>query len=194
MAVTLSATISTLIFLPFWGKFSDKYGNVKTIRLTGVLIPIIPLLWLLPIFISSNNSVILWLLIIAEIFAGVIWAGFNLAIGNFIYDAVSRERLAICTAYFSIIAGFGVVLGAFLGGILSSHNFVLFGLSPILTLFLLSAGLRAIAHLFIGREFMEVRKTKEFGIKEAKEKIKNLSFNKFLEYMDINFARGFFHW
>ena len=76
-------------------------------------------------------------LLIIELVSGMIWAGFNLAAGNFIYDVVTRQRMAICTSYFNIISGFGVLLGATLGGILSSHKVNIFGLHPILFVFLL---------------------------------------------------------
>src|SRR5574344_2588735 len=96
--ITFSSSFATLIFVPMWGKFSDKYGNVKTMKITGAIIPIIPLLWIfsMPLLENYGKSTLFLILCFFELFSGTIWAGFNLSASNFIYDAVIRQRTVFC--------------------------------------------------------------------------------------------------
>ena len=66
--ITVSQSFFSILFLPFWGKFSDKYGNRITIILAGVFLPIVPFLWL----VSASK---LYLLIIPTFVGGVFWWG-----------------------------------------------------------------------------------------------------------------------
>jgi len=207
MAIILSSAVSSLIFMPVWGKFSDIYGNLKTMRLTSRLIPLVPFLWIISIYIFLYNSAfVIPYLIVIELFSGIIWAGFNLAAGNFIYDAVSRERMAICTSYFNIISGIGLLVGALLGGFIASFSFSLFGLDRILIVFLLSGIARYLVHASMASKIEEVREVMHFNgniarkkiakltlaelkIKELEKGIKGASKTKFLEIPDPNLLR-----
>jgi len=106
------SSIATLITMPLWGKFLDRYGCVKTMNITRWIIPIVPCLWLI-------SPSVYWLAIV-QIISGIGWAGFNLAAGTFTYHAVTKERMSLCVAYSSIFNGFGIFLGATLGGLITS--------------------------------------------------------------------------
>jgi len=112
MLTLIIPSIVTLVTMPLWGILTDKYGNVRIMQTTAWLIPFIPIAWI----ISPN---IYWLIFI-QIISGITWAGFNLAAGNFTYDAVTPQRMSICSAYMLVLSGIGVFLGATLGGILAS--------------------------------------------------------------------------
>jgi len=94
--------------MPLWGRFSDKQGNLISLKITGILIPLIPLLWL---FSSAPRY-----LILVEAFGGFVWTGFDLASVNFVYDAVSQQRMGLCFAHFGVLNGLGTcaTLGLFL--------------------------------------------------------------------------------
>jgi MFS family permease len=96
--------------------------------------------------------------IIEEAISGIIWAGFNLSVSNFVYDAVTRERIALCVAYQGILNGIAVFLGATIGGIIASLNFNLLGLTPLLFIFLISFLLRLAVPIFLNSSMQEVRK------------------------------------
>jgi MFS family permease len=189
-------SLATLLLMPLWGKFADKYGSIEVMRLTGFFIPLLPFLWLLTPFVNNLIYIVI-LIIFIEIVSGFIWAGFNLAAGNFIYDAVTKERLSICSSYFNVINGFFALIGALIGGYLSSHNFSMFGLSPLLTLFALSAVIRFIVYFMYSSNVKEVREVNIFEprkkvdehvrrIKDktgkfARDVLSSVSMNKFLE-------------
>jgi len=108
------SAVATLLFMPLWGEFIDRHGCVKTLQITSYLVPIIPLLWLL--------SPSLWWLVFIQVLTGIVWAGFNLAAGNFTYDAVTRPRMALCIAYTATLTSIGIFLGAIAGGLLASFT------------------------------------------------------------------------
>ena len=119
MLINVVTSVATFIFMTRWGKFSDTFGNIKTLRITGFLIPLICFLWPISIFLSMPNKI--YFLLAANFLSGFSWAGFNLAAGNFIYDAATPQKRGLCSAYSSILNGLGVVLGATIGSILISH-------------------------------------------------------------------------
>ncbi|MHB1513903.1 MAG: hypothetical protein ACYCTF_12930 [Acidiferrobacter sp.] len=76
---------------------------------------------------------------------GFAWVGFNLSVGNFAYDSVSRERRSLYNALRKVLTAFALVAGAGLGGFLETHvpaTIRVFGLSlgnSLLWVFLVSA-------------------------------------------------------
>lgn len=164
--ITISSVITTIIFLPSWGSFADKFGNVKVLKTTSLLIPLVPFLWLLTIPLRGYGVfVIVFYLMILEFFSGFIWAGFNLSTSMFIYDAVTRQRLAFCIAYFNIINSSGVLIGAFIGGLIAS-KISYFGLNSIILLFIISGSLRLIFSLIMHNAIKEVREVPSFGFRK----------------------------
>ena len=115
--IVITNALTTLIFMPLWGKFADKYGNLKVMKLTGAVVPIFPLLYASTAYISISNFHLFLLVCSFEFLSGLIWAGFNLCASNFIYDAVTRQRTTICSAYYGLVNGIGVFIGATIGGI-----------------------------------------------------------------------------
>src|SRR3989338_8166805 len=166
--VTLSSALTTLIFMPLWGKFSDKYGNVRTMKVTVIFTVGIPLIWFFSYVLGIGGIKLLFYLALTECFSGFVWAGFNLSAGNFIYDAVTRERVAICAAYFNIINAAGAFFGALLGGYLGSLSLGIFGLSSLLFVFLISGIFRFISAIGLISSVREVRGVEKFDARKLK--------------------------
>ena len=107
---------------------------------------------------------ILFLMLI-QVFGGFVWAGFNLASANFIFDAVSPPKRARCVAYRGLVNGFCVLAGSLLGGYVavrmpSSFHFGVWRWAPRFSLpmvFFLSGLFRFVAAGFFLRKFKEVR-------------------------------------
>lgn len=154
MIVSLSQSFSTILTMPLWGKFSDKYGRKTTLVLSGIFVSIMPIMWL---FSSSP-----YYLAIPMIIVGIGWAGFNLASFNFIYDCVTPQRRALCTAYYNILIGAGVFIGSALGGILLEKlpSFTLW--NPFFVIFTLSSVTRLLSVIIFTPLVKEVRKVRKF--------------------------------
>ena len=182
----MASSISSIIFMPIWGKFSDKYGNLQTIKITGSLITIIPFLWLIVAFLV--NSKVFFYIFVIEFFAGAVWGGFNLASANFIYDAVTSQRIALCTAYHNVLNGFGIFIGATFGGFISSLDFNFLALTPILFIFLLSGVTRILFYLVFIPYIKEVREVKKLDIHEGGHYFTK-NFKRILESFTLNFMK-----
>lgn len=175
-AVSMVSLVIRLLLMPAWGRFSDRYGSLRLMRITGIMIPLVPLFWLaVPVLMRINPILIFPYLLLTESISGFAWAGFDTGSGNFVFDASSRENMPMFTSYFSILTTVGTFLGALLGGVLSSITFTLFGLSSILFVFLLSGIARFAMSFIMLPKLNEVRNVKRFDSHEAKRAIFHLS-------------------
>jgi len=134
MVANVTTAIVSLLSMPLWGKFGDRFGNVRAMKITAVLVAIIPFLW-----IFSDNF---YYIIAIQIVSGFGWAGMNLCHFNFIYDTVTPQRRAICSSYLNILRGFGVLIGAVAGGLIATYVTVDFFKYSLYLVFLLSGILR----------------------------------------------------
>lgn len=160
MLVNIATALATFLSMPFWGKFSDEYGNIYTLKIGSFLIPLVALLWTITLILNSKTIFIF--IFILNLFSGFAWAAFNLAAGNFIFDAASSEKRSLCATYSNILNGFGIFLGANLGNYLIPIISQKFIANPIMVLSLLSGILRfliAILLVFKIKEVKEVEKT-----------------------------------
>ena len=140
--VSLSSSLSYLLFTPFAGRFSDRFGNRKLLYLGSILFALNPLLW---IVIKSP----LFLILIPQVIVGLANAAFVMAFTNFTYDAVSPKHRGICIAYTNILAGIGIFAGALIGGFLIDY-LPKTGLNVFFIVFLIAGILRfAVAMLFL---------------------------------------------
>ena len=151
------ASIASLITMTYWGKRADSLGNIKILRATSIIVPLIPALYLF-------SKQVYWLMFI-QIISGIAWAGFNLSAGNFIYDSSIPEKRARCIAYFNVSNGFAFFAGALSGGFIIRYLPLIFG-SKLLSLFLLSGILRGLVAIIMIPMIKEVRKIKGIGTDE----------------------------
>ncbi|OGS37395.1 MAG: hypothetical protein A2293_10150 [Elusimicrobia bacterium RIFOXYB2_FULL_49_7] len=181
--IVLSASFSMMLTMPWWGKFIDKYGNLKAIKISTFVTALTPLVWLASAqFADRGPTFLFFYLVGAQLLAGALWGGYELGVANFIFDAVTRQRLAICNSYFTILNATGILLGALLGGALASHAFHFFGLSPLLFVFLVSGVTRMAAAATFHVNVKEVRTIQVFGFREAQEHLKRLAPWRLLQY------------
>ncbi|MFA6416067.1 MAG: MFS transporter [Candidatus Paceibacterota bacterium] len=134
--ISISGSLFTLLFMPMWGKFADRYGNRELLKIGSLIIIPASVLWLF----SANPF---YLIFVPQLVTGVGWAAFSLAASNFIYDSVTPERRAICVAYQNVLSGLGVFLGAGLGGLIVKYiDFKSFNI--LFLAFILSAIVRSV--------------------------------------------------
>lgn len=148
--INATALIIKYISMPIWGKASDSYGTIKVLSLTGFLMPLVPLLWLF-------SKDVLYLIII-QVYSGFVWAGFEISSSNFIFDTTSPQKRATCVAYYNVLNGAGIFLGAMLGGLIIKYNHLFW--SKYLLVFLMSSVLRSIASFVFIPKIKEVREVK----------------------------------
>lgn len=160
--ITLSGQGASVLFLGLWGKFADKYGNYKVLCLSCILLPIIPILWIL-------NTNPIYLILVPSLISGTAWIGFHLSESNFIYDNVTSQKRGLAVSYYNILNGIGIFLGAGLGALLIKFLSIEI-VSPIILIFFIGSLARMVVVFFMLTGLKEVRKTKKFrGICSIKD-------------------------
>ena len=162
-AVSAVSTITQFLTFRYWGELSDRFGNKKILSLCGWGVAAVPLLWLVSADLFYISSV--------QAFAGLVWAGFGLASGNFLYDAVTPPKRALCVAYQALINGTCIFAGATVGGYVAVRVPEIYTLgdwtwkpvSTLLVLFLISGFARIVASALLLRKFREVRPVEPIG-------------------------------
>ncbi|HEY9199102.1 MAG TPA: MFS transporter [Gammaproteobacteria bacterium] len=158
MANTGMAVLVQFLTLNTWGRISDIFGNRLILVTTGSLIPVLPALWL----VSDS----FWYLLVVQVIGGLGWAGFSLSAGNFLFEAVAKERRAGYMAFHNILTAVAVFAGGMFGALLTRvlpEQSVLFGGSVsvgsvMLSVFAASALLRGAVALWFLPRLEEIRK------------------------------------
>lgn len=157
IVVQITSAVSGILAMSYWGRHIDMIGSIRIIRLLANLLPILPCLWLV-----SGNVVYL---LAVQIVGGYIWSGYNLSVVNFVYDTTTSEKRARCIAYYNSVNGMAVCFGALTGGFLATHLPSILG-SSLLTLFLVSGILRAVANYALLAHIREVRSVEPVSRKD----------------------------
>ena len=161
--VTAASVIVQFLTFRHWGELSDRFGNKRILDFCGWGIVLAPVLWLF----SSNIGYILAI----QVYSGFVWSGFSLASANFIFDAVSPPKRALCVAYQGVIHGGCVLVGSLSGAYVAAilpetyaiGSWVWAPESVLLVIFLLSGIFRLIASGLLIRKFNEVRDVETIG-------------------------------
>jgi MFS family permease len=149
VSVSMATPLISILFYPLIGLISDKYGNAMLMKVCGLLLPIVPILW---IFMNTPIQLIFG----PQLVSAFLWTGMNLGTMNFKYDNSTSQQRGFYEAYSNIFTGFGT----FFGGILGS---LLLGLVPIIfiseyeTLMLISGIARFIFAIIFLLRIKEVR-------------------------------------
>jgi MFS family permease len=147
--ITVAMTLTANLAIKRWGIHADRVGNIKVVRLTSKLIAILPLMWLI-----NLNPV--WLFF-AQLLSGFAWAGFNLSTANFVYDASTPGKRTRCIAYFNVLSGVSLCLGALIGGWLALRLSSSIFTYSIMNIILISAVLRLVIAYIMPFNIKEVR-------------------------------------
>jgi hypothetical protein len=128
--------IARIIAALFWGRYADKAGSLKVLRICCYIIPLVPIMW---IFARTPVH-----LILLHLFSGALWAGFDLCSATFVYRSAPGARRLKYIMYQKSLTTLATAAGNLLGTFLLSIVMPIFG-NPILTMFLLSGLVRFIA-------------------------------------------------
>lgn len=166
MFATAATVLAQVLTLPWWGRLCDRFGNRQILRLTGWLLPVLPLFWL-----TTTN---VYGIVAIQLFAGASWGGFALAMGNFLFDNVKPSKRPQCVAVYHSANALGVFFGASLGGLLVlvlPHSVRLGGVqldlvSNLQLLFVISAVLRFVVSSKFLPLLREKRQVAPFPAKE----------------------------
>jgi MFS family permease len=146
-----AAAVTKFLSMPVWGKASDRHGTRKILSLSGFLMPSVPLLW-----VFSGN---VYYLVLIQIYSGFVWAGFELASFNFIFDTTTPQNRASDVAYYNVLNGVCIFAGSIIGGLMVRYNQVFW--SKYLLIFIVSFIMRYVASFVFIPKLKEVRTVEE---------------------------------
>jgi len=127
-----------MLMLILWGKLADKVGNRAILFLVGILVAIIPLLWV-GIGVDSL-SIWLWLPLL-HILIGGTTAAIELCSNNIQISIAPVKMQSVYFATAAAAAGAAGAIGTTIGGFLAENTF----LGGLPGLFMISVGFRLIA-------------------------------------------------
>ena len=153
--VNASAIISSFLVLSRWGRKIDLKGSRYMLRLSGFLVPWMPILW---IFFKNP-----FILIIIQFISGATWSAYNLSSSNFMLDATTRSNRLVMTSYNNFFVGVMTFLGALLGGYLFKYLPADFYGNVFYFVFALSGILRLLISGYFIPNINEVRKLEIHG-------------------------------
>lgn len=113
MVTSAVLILMQFLTLNWWGRIGDAFGNRLILVVTGVLITVLPGLWL----VSTN----FYYLLALQVLGGAVWAGFSLSAGNFVFDLVPSSKRATFMAVHNVLSSSAIFAGALIGGYLATH-------------------------------------------------------------------------
>lgn len=93
-----------------WGKIIDTFQIRSVLLIAGVVIGLLPILWIIP---TAGNLNMVWLI---GVLVGFSWTGFNLSAYTYPMQHSPRIGRSYYLAYFSIVSGLGFIFSAIVGG------------------------------------------------------------------------------
>ena len=127
--------LTTMVASPMWGRLADLRSTRLVLVLSGALMVLYPLLWIL----SAQT----WYLYLVFGAMGIGIAGWMISAYNFVLENSEEEGRAAAVGSFHAMAAIGIFAGALVGGAIATHLPTLFS-HQVMTLFLLSFVLRLV--------------------------------------------------
>jgi MFS family permease len=104
-------SVGNILGQRLWGRLNDRRGAAWVMRLTGLLIPVVPVAW--------STAPGPWWLIPVELTSGFMWAGYLLANFNLLLGlAPESQRERFVAVYQTVVFGAAFV-GPLIGGVLA---------------------------------------------------------------------------
>ena len=128
-------SVTNIIGQRLWGRLNDRRGPSWVMRVTGMFIPLVPLL-----YAFATDA---WFLIPVEILSGFLWSGYGLASFNLLLSLAPPAQRARFSAIYQMAVFSPAVVGPLLGSVAANT----IGIRPLF--FLSTAGRFLAAILFM---------------------------------------------
>ncbi len=128
-------SVTNIIGQRLWGRLNDRHGPSWVMRVTGMFIPLVPLL-----YAFATDA---WFLVPVEILSGFLWSGYGLASFNLLLSLAPPAQRARFSAIYQMAVFSPAVVGPLLGSIAANT----IGIRPLF--FLSTAGRFLAATLFM---------------------------------------------
>jgi len=104
---SIASSIATMLAQRKVGDLNDRWGARRLTMISGLTIPIVPLMW-----VFSSQA---WHVIVINLIGGVLWAAYNLASFNYLLQITPADNRARYSAMFQVIVTAALALGPLFG-------------------------------------------------------------------------------
>lgn len=120
MVFTVVGQISSMAFFKVWGKLSDRYSNKSVLRVSGPILIGCFLLWASTILFHTP-TIVIPLVILAEVLMGMATSGVSLVSGNISLKLAPSGEATAYLASTSLFAALATGIAPLLGGIIAMY-------------------------------------------------------------------------
>lgn len=106
---SIASSLSTLLVQPRLGILADKWGPRRMQMISGLLIPIVPFMW---VFATAA-----WNVIFINIISGVLWGAYSLSSFNYLLALIPEDQRARYSAFYQVLVMVSLSIGAAVGGL-----------------------------------------------------------------------------
>ncbi len=107
--LTTVTSVTSLIGQRVWGRLIDQRGSRWVMTLCGLIIPIMPFMW---IFITRP-----WHVVFISLQSGFLWAGFNVANFNLLLELPDQKLRTQASASYATLTNVASIVAPLVGGI-----------------------------------------------------------------------------
>jgi len=149
MMVIMSSAIVRIFAMPYWGKISERFGNKIVMVSCAFFVSLIPIYWF---FLTDPFQLMFF-----EVLSGLVWAGIDLCLFNYLLSMSKREEISSTISNYSFFMSMGRLLGPNVGAalLLFLGTFAFFGMDSIHELMVISVIVRFLAFLLLAVSFKE---------------------------------------
>ena len=140
--------------LKAWGRLSKERGNLYLLKLSSIVMCVLPALWIGVYYFDDSGRIIVSLVI--NLLAGATFSGFGLSAFNLLYEICDSDEVVKFSSLVNFLKGVGIFVGSVIAGyivdsgylieLLSGHAFTTIQLSMCV-----SIALRCLSLVFLYR-------------------------------------------
>lgn len=115
--ILFAPMIAKALTMTYWGTLSNTFGNKNILRISSILIGLIPINWFI-VSVFFHGESIFFALIVTELISGFSWAGMELTTFNYMLEASLPKKRVKLFAYYNVIFNSLVMIGGLTGSAL----------------------------------------------------------------------------
>ena len=141
-----------------WGKLGKLKGNLFLLKISTILMCVLPAFWISVYYFGPNGRIIVSLIV--NLLAGISFSAFGLASFNIIYELCSEDDVIKFSALTNCLKGVGIFLGSIFAGLIVDSSYLItllkdFNFTTIQLSMLISIVLRFVSLLILTKLTLE---------------------------------------
>ena len=106
-----------------WGNLAEKYGNISILKISTIMMCILPIFWIGVYYFDYNGRIFISILI--NLLAGVTFSGFGLSAFNFVYEICDKKEVVKFTSLINCFRGIAIFIGSVMAGAIVDSQIII---------------------------------------------------------------------